>query len=96
MDHNRPTYVRDGEIATLGETLRFDMNRPGVAGGTQACGKTGCQYFSSTSNASSIPRIYTTLAYESPSFESYMFYDGHDGHDFAFGGDVAWQVQMVK
>lgn len=29
---------------------------------------------------------YPILAYQSPSFESYLYYDGHDGHDFAVTG----------
>lgn len=43
-------------------------------------------FFPYTTPISSIP--YSILGYQSPSTETYFFYDGHDGHDFAVIGDA--------
>lgn len=85
MDHNTPTYVQDGEIATLGEHLRYDTNRPGLAGGTEVYQRAGNLYFPRDVAPTSLrEKGYFIFAYQSPSFETYLYYDGHDGHDFAF------------
>jgi murein DD-endopeptidase MepM/ murein hydrolase activator NlpD len=95
VDHITPTYARDGVIGTLGEKLAYSDHRPAydgdtrtpLQGGTLAYGgPRSYQHYDYTTPPSQIP--YHVLAYESPSFEMYMFYDGHDGHDFAISGDA--------
>lgn len=93
MDHDRPNYIQDGRIATLGEKLRYNVSGAGLAGGIE----TGqlvdkrwrAKWFApSKSYTEVLNQGYTILAYQSPSFESYLYYDGHDGHDFASSGQV--------
>ncbi|MBW7882506.1 MAG: M23 family metallopeptidase [Caldilineaceae bacterium] len=87
MDHDQPVYRQNGVIATLGESLRYDVSGPGLAGGTKVYGTSGNQWFEpGVSYASVIQQGYHILAYQSRSFETYLYYDGHDGHDFAIAG----------
>lgn len=87
MDHDQPVYRQNGVIATLGESLRYDVKGPGLAGGTEAYGASGKQWFGpDMSYAKVLQQGYHILAYQSPSFETYLYYDGHDGHDFAVTG----------
>ena len=89
MDHDRPTYQQNGVIATLGETLRYDTRGPGLAGGTEVYQASGKQWFGPDKPYDTLLRQgYFILAYQSPSFETYLYYDGHDGHDFAVTGKV--------
>lgn len=87
MDHDQPVYQQNGIIATLGESLRYDISGPGLAGGTEAYGTSGKQWFKpDVPYANVVKQGYYILAYQSPSFETYLYYDGHDGHDFAVTG----------
>ncbi len=87
MDHDQPNYQQNGIVATLGESLRYDAVGPGLAGGTEAYGTSGKQWFKpNVPYANVIQQGYHILAYQSPSFETYLYYDGHDGHDFAVTG----------
>ncbi|MGC8947462.1 MAG: M23 family metallopeptidase [Anaerolineae bacterium] len=87
MDHDQPVYRQNGVIAALGEILRYDVSGPGLAGGTEAYGTSGKQWFEPRmSYADVLQQGYHILAYQSPSFETYLYYDGHDGHDFAVTG----------
>jgi murein DD-endopeptidase MepM/ murein hydrolase activator NlpD len=87
MDHDRPDYRQNGVIATLGEKLRYDLKGPGLAGGTEAYQTSNKQWFGpDRSYEELVQQGYPILAYQSPSFESYLYYDGHDGHDFAVTG----------
>lgn len=89
MDHDRPTYQQNGVIATLGEALRYDTQGPGLAGGTEVYQASGKQWFGPDKPYETLLRQgYFILAYQSPSFETYLYYDGHDGHDFAVTGKV--------
>lgn len=87
MDHDQPVYQQNGIIATLGESLRYDISGPGLAGGTEVYRKSGKQWFKpDVFYADVVQQGYQILAYQSPSFETYLYYDGHDGHDFAVTG----------
>lgn len=87
MDHDQPTYQQNGVFATLGEILRPGTRGPGLAGGTEVYQVSGRQWFNSdTPYETLIRQGYFILAYQSPSFETYLYYDGHDGHDFAATG----------
>lgn len=87
MDHDRPDYTQNGVLAALGETMRFNPQQVELQGGTQAYSSSGQKWFSRHVNPYSILQLgYGLLAYQSPSFETYQYYDGHDGHDFAVGG----------
>lgn len=91
FDHDQPTYQRNGRVATLGESLRYDTHGPGLAGGTETGrlvnGRWMVKRFSyKDSYQSALNEGYEILAYQSPSFEAYLYYDGHDGHDFAVQG----------
>ncbi len=95
MDHAKPNYQKDGTIATLGEKLSFDDHHPAypgdphspLLGGTLAyVSSNNYRYYEYTIPPSQIP--YNVVGYQSPSFEEFMFYDGHDGHDFAVTGDA--------
>ncbi len=87
MDHDQPVYQQNGIIATLGESLRYDISGPGLAGGTEAYGTSGKQWFKpDVPYANVLEQGYHILAYQSTSFETYLYYDGHDGHDFAVTG----------
>lgn len=93
MDHDRPNYAQDGRIATLGEQLRFDVSGPGLAGGIETGQLVNKRWVAkwfapSKSYMEALKQGYTILAYQSPLFEAYLYYDGHDGHDFAVSGDV--------
>lgn len=87
MDHDQPIYRQNGVIATLGENLRYDLTGPGLAGGTEAYRASGTQWFGpDTPYTNILQQGFYVLAYQSPSFEVYLYYDGHDGHDFAVPG----------
>lgn len=87
MDHDRPDYTQNGVLSALGETMRFNPEQLELQGGTQAYSASGQKWFSRHVNPFSILQLgYGLLAYQSPSFETYQYYDGHDGHDFAVGG----------
>lgn len=89
VDHTQPNYTQDGELAVLGEFLRYD--RPdNIAGGTQAYNKSGSvKWFSSETPPTDLTKKgYFVFGYQSPTYETYLFYDGHDGHDFAVTGDA--------
>lgn len=95
MDHDQPMYGKNGVISTLGEHMRLDTHRPGLAGGTMALTSDGrsSRWFSATTPLDTVLKStdtrgkrYTILSYQSPSYETYFYYDGHDGHDFGFGG----------
>jgi murein DD-endopeptidase MepM/ murein hydrolase activator NlpD len=87
MDHDQPIYQQNGVIATLGEILRYNKSGPGLAGGTEAYGRSGKQWFKpDVPYTNVLQQGYPILAYQSPSFETYLYYDGHDGHDFAVTG----------
>lgn len=89
MDHDQPVYRQNGVISTLGENLRYDTSGLGLAGGTEAYGTSGKQWFKpNVPYANVLQQGYHILAYQSPSFETYLYYDGHDGHDFATTGKV--------
>ncbi|GIW91559.1 MAG: hypothetical protein KatS3mg109_1991 [Pirellulaceae bacterium] len=93
MDHDQPTYRQDGRIATLGELLRYDTQGPGLTGGTESGtlvnGRWRTSRFPRTLSYENIlKRGYKILAYQSPSFETYLYYDGHDGNDFAVAGNA--------
>jgi hypothetical protein len=89
MDHDQPIYRQNGEIDALGERLRYDAVLPGLAGGIEAYGTEGSRLFPAGSSYTGMSsQGYWILAYQSPSFESYTYYDGHDGHDFAVSGQA--------
>jgi hypothetical protein len=88
MDHDQPVYRQNGLIATLGEVLRYDESGPGLAGGTEVhVPPDKKRWFEPRKSYEDILKQgYYILAYQSPSFETYQYYDGHDGHDFAVTG----------
>ncbi|NMC84112.1 MAG: peptidoglycan DD-metalloendopeptidase family protein [Anaerolineaceae bacterium] len=92
MDHSAPVYKagRDGIIATLGQVLNKDTQVDSYFGGTQVyIGNKQYRLFPSTISVDEIVKMgYSVLGYESPLFETYLYYDGHDGHDFAAVGDA--------
>jgi murein DD-endopeptidase MepM/ murein hydrolase activator NlpD len=96
MDHATPTYRRDGGLFTLGERLAYNVHRDEqdpdgpLQGGTKVYLKDGYREFDYTVAPEEITRETgsTIFAYESPAIEDYLFYDGHDGHDFAVTGDA--------
>lgn len=86
MDHDEPTYEPNGKLASLGERLRYNVQGPGLAGGTVV--SDGRRFPGSVPVANLLSQGFRIFAYQSPSFETYLYYDGHDGHDFAVGGDA--------
>jgi TolB protein len=89
VDHKQPNYAQDGELAVLGEFLRYD--RPSnMAAGTQAYNKSGSvKWFSAETIPADLKKQgYFVFGYQSPTYETYLFYDGHDGHDFAVTGNA--------
>lgn len=89
MDHDRPDYQQNGIIATLGEVLVPEIEGLGLRGGTEVYLKSGNKHFSKDVPISSLKKLgHFIFAYQSPSFETYHYYDGHDGHDFAVSGNV--------
>jgi Tol biopolymer transport system component len=88
FDHLAPVYDQDGIIATLGETIEYNIPGEGLAGGTQAYnGGDQNIYFPPAKLLADIKTEgYKILGYQSPMYETYLFYDGHDGHDFAVTG----------
>lgn len=89
MDHDQPNYQQNGIMASLGEILVPELNGLGIVGGTEVYLNPGNQWFSKDVHYSSLKKLgYFIFAYQSPSFETYHYYDGHDGHDFAVSGDA--------
>jgi len=84
MDHTSPTYSQDGTLSALGEVLNNSASGPGLAGGTVVYpGRTWHE--PSVAVETLIAGGSRIFSYQSPSSETYVYYDGHDGHDFAFG-----------
>lgn len=91
MDHASPNYQSDGTIATLGEILTPNPKGVGLAGGAEAYDNNARQrrrFDRNTSVDSLRKQGFALFAYQSPALESYQYYDGHDGHDFAVTGDA--------
>ena len=87
MDHDTPNYEQNGVMASLGEIMSFDTAGIGLMGGTEVYQNPGNLWFNSTKPYNEILVMgYSVLAYESPSLETFIYYDGHDGHDFAQSG----------
>jgi murein DD-endopeptidase MepM/ murein hydrolase activator NlpD len=87
MDHDQPNYRQNGVIAALGEIMRYDTHRPGLAGGTEVYQTSGRRWFGyDVPYSTLLEQGYHILAYQSASLETYQYYDGHDGHDFAVVG----------
>lgn len=87
MDHDTPNYEQNGVMASLGEVMSFDTAGLGLMGGTEVYQNPGNLWFNSTKTYNEILAMgYSVLAYESPSLETFIYYDGHDGHDFAQSG----------
>lgn len=84
FDHDKPVYKPDGIIAGFGETFSWK------GGGTQVYvkGQSGPTYFKPSENYEKALAKGSVLAYEAPAMEFFIYYDGHDGHDFATSGNV--------
>lgn len=91
MDHDRPTYSRNGRVSALGESDVYSYTGPGIAGGTVVYNNAsrGNDYFPPTTSIADVEKKgYRIMAYQSRSFEEFVFYDGHDGQDFAVAGSA--------
>jgi murein DD-endopeptidase MepM/ murein hydrolase activator NlpD len=84
FDHDKPVYKPDGIIAGFGETFSWKD------GGTQVYvkGQRDPAYFKTSENYEKALAKGSVLAYEAPAMEFFIYYDGHDGHDFATTGNV--------
>jgi murein DD-endopeptidase MepM/ murein hydrolase activator NlpD len=89
MDHDQPNYQQNGVMSSLGEIMIPQLDGPGLRGGTEVYDNSSNQWYSKEVLYSSLKRLgYYIFAYQSPSFETYHYYDGHDGHDFAVSGNA--------
>lgn len=93
FDHQYPNYGRDGVLAALGETLLYDAPaesregfEPRIGGAEAICGKARRRFKAGTTVAQMEALGCYLLAYESPVWEMFAYYDGHDGHDYAVTG----------
>lgn len=88
MDHDTPDYRLNGVIASLGAIRRYDdYEPPEHLGGTEVY--PGYQHFPYTTAPSDIAKKgYSVLAYWDPLYEMYIYYDGHDGHDYVVSGNA--------
>jgi len=89
MDHDQPNYIQNGKIATLGEILTPEVEGLGLIGGTEIYLNPGTKHYPKDIPFTALQKFgYYIFAYQSPSFETFHYYDGHDGHDFAVSGDA--------